>query len=347
MISTTHASAGTGRIVCFGELLLRLSAPGKELPFQSPVLQAHFGGAEANVAASLAILGHRSVMVSALPDNAIGHACAGELRRHGVDTSGIRFADGRMGLYFLAHGAMQRPADVIYDRAGSVFATTPPDAWDWPRLLDGARWLHLCGINCALGETAARAALLAVRAARAADVAVSFDCNHRGKLWGARTAQAPALLRELFAEAELLFGNERDIALVFGGEFRHNDGEQRFLAASQLAFGNLPRLRWMASTERQVLEADTHELRAHLATREHVLTTRAHRLTGIVDRIGAGDAFAAGLLHGLISGMHQPAALDFAVAAACLKHSVCGDVNLLREADMLAFLAEDGRDVQR
>jgi len=344
MNNDTRASS---RIVCFGELLLRLSAPGRELPFQSPRLEAHFGGAEANVAASLAILGHRSAMVSALPDNALGHACAAELRRHGVETAGIRFAPGRLGLYFLAPGAMQRPAEVIYDRADSVFVRTAREDYDWPRLLEGAGWLHLSGIHGALGDDTAQAALRAVRAARAADVAISFDCNHRAKLWGGRAAQAPALLRELMAEAELLFGNERDIALVFGTDFRDSDGEQRFLAASQLAFGALPRLRWMAATERHVLDADTHELRAHLATREHVLTTRAHRLAGIVDRIGAGDAFAAGLLHGLLSGMHQPATLDFAVAAACLKHSVPGDVNLLREADMRAFLAEDGRDVKR
>lgn len=347
MSSATPTHSDAGRILCFGELLLRLSAPGQELLFQSPRLAARFGGAEANVAASLAILGHASAMISALPDNAPGHACAAELRRHGVDTAGIQFADGRMGLYFLSPGAMQRPAEVIYDRAGSVFARTPASAYDWPRLLDGARWLHLSGINLALGDTTAPAALAAVRAARHADVAVSFDCNYRGRLWDTRAAQAPALLRELVAEAALLFGNERDIALMLGAEFRQADGEQRFLAAAQLAFASFPRLRWMAATERRVQDAATHELRGHLATREHVLTTRAHQLTGIVDRIGSGDAFAAGLLHGLDSGMHEPATLDFAVAAACVKHSIPGDVNLPGEAAMLAFLEQDGRDVQR
>jgi 2-dehydro-3-deoxygluconokinase len=336
-----------GRIVCFGELLLRLSAPGRELLFQSPQLGARFGGAEANVAASLAILGHSSSVVSALPDNAIGRAGAGELARHGVDTTGIRFDEGRMGLYFLAPGAMQRPAEITYDRADSVFARTAPDAWDWLRLLAGADWIHLSGINLALCDVSARAARAAIRAARAAGVAVSFDCNYRGRLWDARAGEAPGLLREAMSEADLLFGNERDIALTLGAEFRQGDGEQRFLAAAQLAFGSFPRLRWMASTERHAHDVDTQDLRGHLATREHVLTTRSHRLTSIVDRIGSGDAFAAGLLHGLVSGMHQPATLDFAVAAACLKHSIAGDVNLAREADMLAFLAQDGLDVKR
>jgi 2-dehydro-3-deoxygluconokinase len=335
------------RIVCFGELLLRLSAPGRELLFQSPCLDVQFGGAEANVATSLAILGHASAMISALPDNAPGRAARDALRRHGVDTTGIGFAEGRMGLYFLAPGAMQRPAEVTYDRAASVFARTSAADYDWPQLMAGASWLHVSGINLALNERTAEAALAAVLAARAAGAAVSFDCNYRGRLWDLRAAEAPALLREVAAEADLLLGNERDIALMLGAEFRDAGGEQRFLAAAQLAFRSFPRLRWMATTERAIQGVDTHELCGHLATREHVLTTRTHRLTGIVDRIGSGDAFAAGLLHGLITGLHQPAALDFAVAAACLKHSIAGDANLARAADMLAFLEQDGIDVQR
>ncbi len=337
----------SGRIVCFGELLLRLSAPGRELLFQSPRLDVKFGGAEANVAASLAILGHATTMISALPDGAVGRAAAGELRRHGVDTSGIRFAEGRMGLYFLSPGAMQRPSQVTYDRADSVFARSSASEYDWPQLMAGASWVHVSGINLALNAHTADAALAAVLAARAAGAAVSFDCNYRGRLWDVRAAEAPALLREIAAEADLLLGNERDIGLMLGTDFRETDGEQRFLAAAQLAFEAFPRLRWMATTERAVQDVTTHELRGHLATREHVLTTRPHRLTGIVDRIGSGDAFAAGILHGLLSGLHQPAALDFAVAAACLKHSIPGDVNLAREADMLAFLEQDGVDVQR
>jgi 2-dehydro-3-deoxygluconokinase len=242
---------------------------------------------------------------------------------------------------------MQRPAEVTYDRADSVFARTRAGDHDWPRLLAGAAWLHLSGINLALNEGTADAARAAVRAARAAGVAISFDCNYRGRLWDLRAAGAPALVREFSAEADLLLGNERDIALMLGAEFRQPGGEQRFLAAAQLAFRAFERLRWVATTERGIEDAFTHELRGHLATREHVLTTRMHRLAGIVDRIGSGDAFAAGLLHGLITGLHEPAALDFAVAAACLKHSIPGDANLVGEADILAFLEQDGIDVQR
>jgi 2-dehydro-3-deoxygluconokinase len=347
MGADSAASSGKGRIVCFGELLLRLSPPDRELPFQSPRLDARFGGAEANVAASLAILGHASAMVSALPDNTPGRSCAGALRQHGVDTSGIRFREGRMGLYFLAPGAMHRPAEVIYDRAGSVFATTAPTDYDWPALLDGAGWLHLSGINLALGDASAQAALAAVRAARSAGVAVSFDCNHRSKLWGAREAQAPGLLRQVLTEAELVFGNDRDIALALGERFEQADAGERFGAAARRAFASFPQLRLLAATTRRPLDADTQELGGLLATRTALFTTRVHRLTGIVDRIGSGDAFAAALLHGLMHDRDEQQALEFAVAAACLKHSVPGDVNLLGAADMLAFLAQDGYDVKR
>jgi 2-dehydro-3-deoxygluconokinase len=333
------------RIVCFGELLMRLSPPARELPLQSPRFDVHFGGAEANVAASLAILGHASAMVSALPDHAIGRACAGELRRHGVDTGGLRYAEGRMGLYFLAPGAVHRPAEVIYDRADSVFARTPAEAWDWPRLLAGAQWLHLSGINLALGEATAQAALAAARAARATGVRVSFDCNYRGKLWGARAAQAPALLGEIAAEAELVFGGERDVALVLGRDFAATD--DGFRRAAEAAFAAWPRLRRLATTGRRHRSADEQELLGRLALRDRTLATAPRGLAGIVDRIGSGDAFAAGLLHGLLRDMDDKAALDFALAAACLKHTVPGDVNLLREADMLAFLADGGFEVRR
>lgn len=336
------------RVVCFGELLLRLSPPGLELPFQSPRLDARFGGAEANVASSLAILGHHSAMVSTLPDQAVGHACAGELRRHGVDTSALRFAEGRMGLYFLTPGAMQRPSEVIYDRADSVFARTPGTAYDWPRLLDGVQWLHLSGINLALCEGTAEAAMAAVRAARSLGVRVSFDSNFRSKLWGERAAHASAWIRRVMAEADLIFGNDRDMALALDHVFPQPRADERFLAAACAAFEAFPQLRHLAATERRHTTVDDQQLSGLLATRERTLfTTTSHALTGIVDRIGGGDAFAAGLLHGFLRGMPEQAALDFAVAAACLKHSVPGDVNLVREADVQAYLEQQGFEVKR
>ena len=335
------------RIVCFGELLLRLSPPGQELLLQSPRLDARFGGAEANVASSLAILGHDSAMVSALPDNAIGHAAAGELRRHGVDTSRMRYAEGRMGLYFLTPGAMHRPTDVLYDRAGSVFSYTAAESYDWPRQLEGAQWLHLSGINLALNDITAQAALVAVRAARDHGVRVSFDCNYRSKLWGSRVTQAPALLREVIDHAELVFGNDRDVALILGETFAQDDAGERFAAAAVAAFDAWPNLRRLVATARLHSTVDDHQLSGLLALRDRVLCTAPHALTGIVDRIGGGDAFAAGFLHGLLRDVGDQAALDFAMAATCLKHSIPGDVNLSREADIHAYLAQDGFEVKR
>lgn len=345
----TPQCAGAGRVVCFGEMLMRLSPPGRELPFQTPNLRAHFGGAEGNVAASLAILGHDSAMVSLLPDNSIGRAASGELRRHGVDVAGVRMAPGRMGWYLLASGAMQRPSEVTYDRAGSVFALAPADAYDWPVLLRGARWLHLSGINLAVGRESAAAALSAMRAARQAGVLVSFDCNHRASLWAARASEAPGLLREAMAEATLVFGNARDLVHALGLRAADlpDDGDAGFAAAAARAFAALPRLQLLATAQRLVMDSDRQTLRAHLASRDGALATRPRDIHGIVDRIGSGDAFAAGVLHGLLRGEPAGRLLDFAHAAACLKHSIPGDVNLLPEADMLAFLSGDGSDVRR
>lgn len=349
MMPEAHAAdAAAGRVVCFGEVLLRLAPPGHELLLQSPGLTVHVGGAEANVAGSLAALGDASAMVGALPDDAIGRACAGELRRLGVDVAGLRHAPGRMGLYFLQPGATCRPGTVIYDRAHSVFAETPAAAYDWPRLLADARWLHLSGINLALGEGTAQAALAAARAATAAGVGVSFDCNYRRNLWGGRADSAPALLRGMAAEADLLFAGERDIALLLGDDFASVPGDARFWHAADAAFAAWPRLQRMATTRRRFDSIDDHALQGLLALRDGGrLATLQRPLRGVVDRIGSGDAFAAGLLHGLLHGAAPMAALDFAVAAACLKHSVPGDVNRMGEADVLALLAAEGFEVRR
>lgn len=338
----------SARIVCFGEVLMRLTAPGRELLLQTPQLNVNFGGAEANVAASLATLGHDAAVVTTLPDNGIGRACAGELRRLGIDTRGVRLQEGRMGLYFLSAGALQRPSDILYDRAGSAFVSAAADAYDWPQLLQGASWLHFSGITPAVSAAAADAALKAVRAAREAGARVSFDCNFRPKLWAGRAEQAPALLCKVASEADLIFGNDRDIALMLGQPFPQEQAIERFRAATQLAFDTWPRLQFMAATERKHKDVDHQELAGLIASRNSgVHKTRPYSLSGIIDRIGGGDAYAAGLLHGLIRGYSDTEALDFAMAATCLKHSVPGDANLLREADMLAFLSEDGLDVRR
>ena len=336
------------RIVCFGELLLRLGAPGRELLLQSPRLEVHVGGAEANVAVSLSRFGHDAALVSVVPDNPLGAAAAGEMRRHGVDSREIRVLPGRMGLYFLSTGAGHRPSEVLYDRAGSAFAGTAAEVYDWPSLLQGTDWLHLSGVTPALGENAAVAAIAAVRAARAMGVRVSFDGNFRPKLWQAWQGDAPGILRQILAETDLLFADHRDMAVILGTTFAESSPEALVEAAANAAFAAFPRLGRLASTIRRQHSVDSHGLSAVMFSRDgQRQQADAHEITGIVDRIGAGDAFAAGLLHGMLAGMQDGDSLRFGLAAACLKHSVPGDFNLLGAADVAAFVNEGRYDVRR
>jgi 2-dehydro-3-deoxygluconokinase len=337
-----------GTIVCFGELLLRLGAPGRQMLLQSPVLEVHVGGAEANVAVSLARFGHDARMVGVVADNALGEAALGELRRHRVDTRAVQPAAGRMGLYFLTPGAIQRPSEVLYDRADSAFARIGGGTHDWPALLAGADWLHVSGVTPALGQRAADGVLTAVRAARAAGTKVSFDGNFRPKLWEAWGGDAPTILRGLMAEADLLFASHRDLQVVLGLEFPQATPQERFAAGAAAAFQAFPHLRQMAATVRVQRSVDHHVISAITALRDGAVhTTAARDVSPIVDRIGTGDAFAAGVLHGGLAGLSAQAALDFGVAAACLKHSLPGDFNLVGAADVHALLGENALDVKR
>lgn len=329
------------RIVCFGEILIRLSAPGRELMLQTPRLETHIGGAEANVAVSLARFGHEASVVSVVPDNALAHGAVAELRRWNVDTRAVKTGAGRMGLYFLTPGAGQRPSDVLYDRAHSAFALAAADAIDWSVALKGADWLHVSGVTPAVSANGAEAAIRAAKAARAADVKVSYDANFRAKLWEARGGDPKPVLNALFGEADIAFAEARDIALVTGD--RPADNAQ----AAHIAFARWPKLQRISCTERRIVSADHHELSAHMHTRGGHFSAKAGTVTGIVDRIGGGDAFAAGLLHGLATGMADQAMLDFALAAACLKHYIPGDFNLSTVADVNFYLSESGSDVRR
>lgn len=335
------------RILCFGELLLRLGSPPRELLLQTPALQVHVGGAEANVGIALASLGHAVGLIGSVADNALGHHAVGELRRHGVDTSRLRHAPGRMGLYFLETGALQRPSEVLYDRAGSAFALTDPAVYDWPQLLAGADMLHLSGVTPALGQAAADAAIAAARAARALGLHVVFDGNYRSTLWQAWDGDAPALLHALVACADTVFADHRDIAIVLRRSFGAADPEQREREAADAAFAAFPQLSCIASTRREQHSADHHRLGARLLRRQHSVHSRPVELAGVVDRIGAGDAFAAGVLHGLLSGLADADCLDFGLAAACLKHSVPGDFLPFPAARIAAFLGEARLDVRR
>ncbi len=339
----------SARIICFGELLLRLAAPGRELLLQSPRLEVHVGGAEANVGVSLARFGHEVAMLGTVADNALGRAALGELRRHGVDTRAVRLAAGRMGLYFLATGAGHRPSEVLYDRADSAFALAPADGYDWPALLHGAGWLHLSGVTPALGAATAAAATDAVRAAVSQGVQVSFDGNFRPKLWAAWDGDPASILRPLLEGAGIAFADHRDIDVVLGvDETSADTHEQRFAIASRRAFDAFPRLQRIACTTRAQSSVDHHALGALMATRDGALhRVEPRELPGIVDRIGGGDAFAAGVLHGLASGWNDADSLRFGHAAGCLKHAVPGDFNLCDAEDVMALVRGERLDVKR
>ena len=333
------------RLLCFGEIMLRLSPPGRELLLQTPRFDVWVAGAEANVATQLARLDHDVGFASRVPDNDLGRSAITTLRGHGVDTRAIQLGGARMGLYFVTSGAGMRATEVIYDRAGSSFAETPTDAWDWNALLDGVDRLHLSGITPALGPVPAASALAAVRAASDRGIAVSFDGNWRGKLWERWDSDPRAILSDIVAHADLMFGNHRDIALLLNREFT-SDAEERRRAAAAAAFDAFPRLRTIASTARHVEHVDLHRLSARVDTRDGHAQTDEVVLAGIVDRIGGGDAFAAGVLHGLRSGEESAGAARIGLALAALKHSLPGDAGLFRQADIDAYLA-GGLDVRR
>ncbi|ALN84825.1 pfkB carbohydrate kinase family protein [Lysobacter capsici] len=336
------------KVLCFGELLLRLAAPASERLLQSPRLDICVGGAEANVAVSLARLGHEVAMVSVVADNALGQAAVGELRRHGVDTRSVRAGAGRMGLYFLEAGAIQRPSRVLYDRAGSAFARADADSYDWPALLDGVSWLHLSGVTPALGASGAAAAIAAARAARQAGVRICFDGNFRSSLWQEWGVDPAPILHELMSQADVLVADHRDIAVALATQVDPYAADGGLARAAELAFAAFPNLQRLACTQRQQRNVDHHALSAALFHRDgSAISTPAYELPSIVDRIGTGDAFAAGLLHGLLHEMSDEAGLHFALAAASLKHSVPGDFNLVDAQEIEDLLSGNGFHVRR
>lgn len=322
--------------------MVRLSPPGGRLIAQSTSLDVMLGGAEANVAVSLSQLGADARFISILPDDELGRLALNGLRGHGVDVSLVRAGAGEMGLYFVNPAAALRPANVIYHRGNSAFARAAADAIDWTPALASATWLHMSGVSPALGPEPAQACLRAARAAQAAGVPISFDGNYRSKLWSLwREDGGAPILRELFSMATLAFANHRDISLVLGKSF---DDPTHAAAAAFAAFPTLQRL---ASTTRTFHDSTRVELGAFVIGRDSVERAGPHPLGAIVDRLGAGDAFAAGLLYALQSKMNDKDAVAFALAACCLKHGLFGDFNLTSVADVNAFLAGETPDVKR
>jgi len=344
--------SSSGRILCFGEMLLRFSPNANELLMQSPALTVRPAGAEANVAVSLARFGAPTAMATVLPDNALGHGARDEVRKHGVETSSVVFKPGRMGLYFLTPGAVRRPSEVLYDRAGSAFVEHVHRAFDWDALLDGVEWLHASGVTPATGPNGSTAAVAIVEAAIRKGVKVSYDGNFRGKLWEQWDGDPPTTLGKMLSGATVAFADDRDFALVLKTRFDSADPAVRRRQAAEAAFAAFPRLQRIACTLRVQESVADQALSAVMLTRGDdggVIETNAEaiHMAGVVDRVGGGDAFASGVLFGLWSGWSDQEALDFGLAAAGLKHSVPGDFNLFTAAEVRAAMGDGGFDIRR
>ncbi len=335
-----------GRVVTFGEVLLRLAAPRGELLLQSNLLVPCFCGAEANVAVALAGFGHDVQMVTALPDNMLGQAARQSLRGFGVALAAEAIPASRLGLYFLQPGAMTRPATVTYDRACSAFALHDASRYDWDALLDGADWLFISGITAALGDQPLASLRAAARAARAAGVRIAFDTNFRPALWQGREAEASAILCELACTADLVFAGRRAVAMMTGGDYSGDSPVNGFSDAARNMFALAPHLRHVASTRREVFSSDRQILTGFLASRDALSVSAPVTLENIVDRVGTGDAFAAGILHGLMAGRDGIEALEFAVRSCEWAHSVPGDLLRAGVADIVA-LGGGASDVRR
>lgn len=332
------------RIITLGEIMLRLSPPGYERILQTESFDVKFGGGEANVAVSLANYGESAAFVSAVPDNLLGQAAINSLRRYGVDTSLILRSGKRLGIYYLEKGASQRPSKVVYDRAASSISEVSADQFDWDNIFSGADWLHFTGITPALSDSAAALCLEAVKQAKAKGLQVSCDLNYRKNLWSKE--KAGQVMETLMPYVDLCIANEEDAADVFGIKAKHTDIQQGSLdkegyieVAKELIrrFG----LKRVAITLRESLSASTNNWSALLTDGKEFNFAKKYTIQ-IVDRVGGGDSFGAGLIYGLLNLGSDREALEFATSASCLKHTIEGDYNLVSVSEVTALMKGDG-----
>ena len=315
----------------FGEIMLRLKTPGHERFFQTNTLEATFGGGEANVAVALANYGLDAGFVSALPDNDIGESAIRELKRFGVDTTHINRSGDRVGIYYLETGANQRPSKVVYDRAWSSICMAQPGDFDWSRIFDGAKWLHITGITPALSASAAELSIEAVAEAKKHGVTVSCDFNFRGKLWKYGKT-APEVMNELVKYVDVGIANEEDCQKSLGitVDVDVESGEldtAKYEALGEKVLHQFPNMSVIAITLRESHSADRNGWSACLRDADGFKLSRRYEITDIIDRVGGGDSFASALIYGLNAYEDRQQSLEFAVAASCLKHSISGDFN--------------------
>ena len=334
-----------GKYVTFGEIMLRLKSPGHERFFKSPSLEATFRGGESNVAIALANYGLDASYVTALPKNDIADACLREIRSFGVDVSHIRRSGSRMGIYFLEGGANQRPSKVVYDREHTAISESAPGDFDWSAIFNGATWFHITGITPALTQSAADLSLQACKAAKEMGVTVSCDFNYRGKLWNYGKT-APEVMQDLVKYVDVGIANEEDCQKSLGvsADVDVHTGEldtAKYEALSQKMMDIYPDMSIMAITLRESRSADTNGWSACLRDSEGFKLSRHYEITDIIDRVGGGDSFASGLIAGLALHDDHQQALEFAVAASCLKHSISGDFNRVSVAEVRNLMGGD------
>ncbi len=332
------------RVVTFGELMLRLQ-PDNYLRFvQADHLEATFGGAEANVAVSLANFGDDVAFVSKLPEHEIGQAAINSLRKYGVDTSLVVRGGDRVGIYYCEKGASQRPSKVIYDRAGSAIATAKASEFDWDKIFEDVEWFHFTGITPALSKELAEITLEAVKSAKDKGITVSCDLNFRKKLWSKE--QANETMSEICKYVDVCIANEEDAKDIFGIESQDTDIESGKLnregyvsVARQLSlrFG----FKAVAITLRESINANDNNWSGMLYAGNNAFFSKKYAMH-IVDRVGGGDSFGAGLIHSMINGCYAQDAIEFAVAASCLKHSIEGDYNLVSVDEVNALAKGNG-----
>ena len=399
------------KFLTFGEIMLRLKAPGQECFFQSPMFEATFGGGEANVAVSLANYGEDAAFLTVLPDNAIADACKAELRRFGVDTKRIVTGEGRMGIYYLEGGANQRPSKVVYDRAWSAIALAKPGDIDWDKAFEGVEWFHITGITPAVSESAMELSLASVKEAKKRGITVSCDLNYRKNLWryGKKASEvmremakyvdvaianeedvqksleitvddvnvesvkeakkrgitvscdlnyrknlwkygkkASEVMREIAKYVDVAIANEEDVQKsleITVDDVNVESGEldrAKYKALGDKVLAAYPDMKMIAITLRESHSADWNGWAACLNDGKDFYVSRKYEIRDIVDRVGGGDSFAGGLLYGLNHYEDKQSALEFAVAASCLKHSIIGDFNRVGVSDVTKLMGGDG-----
>ena len=334
------------KVLTFGEIMLRLRAPDHERFFQSNMMEATFGGGEANVAVSLANYGMDAQYCTVLPDNAIGDECVKELRRFGVDVSKVQRGPGRMGLYFLENGANQLPSKVVYDRAYSAIALAKPGDIDWDKVFEGVDWFHITGITPAISESAMELSLESVKVAKEKGITVSCDLNYRKNLWkyGKKAAE---VMRELAKYVDVAIANEEDVqkSLEITVDVDVESGEldrEKYKALGDTVLFAYPHMKMIAITLRESHSADWNGWAACLNDGENFYVSKKYEIRDIIDRVGGGDSFAGGLIYGLNTYEDKQQALEFAVAASCLKHSIIGDFNRVSASDVEKLAGGDG-----